>query len=90
MRRPGMVAVEAMWAGILGSVILDGHGFAPAFGMIALALPVPAAWAALAWTGRWQPEPGWIDRFGRTLGVWWYLLVAFYLAGVAIFEAFAH
>ena len=89
MRQQGMVAVEAMCAGILGSVILDGHSFAPAFGTIALTLPVPATWTALAWTGRWQPEPGWIDRFGRALGVRWCLLVAFDLASVAIFDAFA-
>jgi len=89
VRQPGMVAVEAMWAGLLGSVILGGHGSAPALGILALAVPVPAAWAALAWTGRWQPEPGWIDRFGRALGVWWCQLVAFYLAGVATIHAFA-
>jgi hypothetical protein len=87
VRQPGMVGLQAMWAGLLGSVILDGHRFAPALGILALAVPVPAAWAALALTGRWSPEPGWIDRFGRALGVRWCLLVAFYLAGLAIFRA---
>ena len=30
---------------------------------------VSAVWATLAVTGRWQPEPSWVDRSGRALGV---------------------
>jgi hypothetical protein len=37
--------------------------------------PVPVAilgaWSALAICGRWSPEPSWIDRLGRILGVFW-------------------
>jgi hypothetical protein len=39
---------------------------------------LPAAilggWAAAAATGRLRPEPSWIDRFGRVLGVGWCLV----------------
>ena len=84
--QPGMVAVEAMWASLITSMILDGFDLAPVFGMLALSLPVPAAWSALALTGRWQPEPGWIDRFGRALGVRWCLLILLYLVAAAAFS----
>jgi len=30
---------------------------------------VIGAWLALALTGRWRPEPSWIDRLGRIVGV---------------------
>ncbi len=30
---------------------------------------IAPAWATLALAGRWRPEPGWIDRSGRVLGV---------------------
>jgi hypothetical protein len=32
---------------------------------------VVAAWMTLAMGGRWRPEAGWLDRFGRGLGVFW-------------------
>jgi hypothetical protein len=38
------------------------------------ALPVaavPLAWLSLIATRRWDPEPSWIDRLGRILGVLW-------------------
>jgi hypothetical protein len=39
---------------------------------------VAGVWLALWISGRWRPEPGWIDRFGRLLGGFWVLsLVAF-------------
>lgn len=89
VRQPGMAAVGAIWAGVFAGVIVDGYGLPVAIGILTLGLPVPAAWAVLAWTGRWKPEPGWIDRFGRWLGVRWCLLVGFYAAAVAIALAFA-
>jgi hypothetical protein len=82
VRQPGMAAVEAMWAGVFAGVVLDSYGLPAAFGILAIGLPVPAAWAALAWTGRWRPEPGWIDPIGRRIGVWWCILVGFY--GIAM------
>jgi hypothetical protein len=32
---------------------------------------VAATWLGLALARRWRPEPGWIDRLGRALGVLW-------------------
>lgn len=38
------------------------------------------AWITLALLGRWRPEPTWLDRFGRFIGISWILI-----AGVAAF-----
>jgi len=32
---------------------------------------VAGAWLLLALSGRWQSDPGWIDRLGRVLGCCW-------------------
>ena len=32
---------------------------------------VLACWATMALSGRWRPEPTWVDRLGRLLGVAW-------------------
>jgi hypothetical protein len=32
---------------------------------------VAVAWLTLALTGRWRPEPSWVDRWGRVLGCTW-------------------
>lgn len=37
---------------------------------------VAAVWLVLAVAGRWRPEPSWIDRSGRVLGVTWIVLAA--------------
>jgi hypothetical protein len=31
-------------------------------------------WSILVLSGRWHPEPGWIDRVGRALGMFWILI----------------
>lgn len=31
--------------------------------------PIAIGWATLALAGQWRPEPGWIDRSGRALGI---------------------
>ena len=38
---------------------------------------VAAAWLGLALSRRWRPEPGWIDRVGRLIGVLWLLTLYF-------------
>ena len=38
-----------------------------------LAVAVAAAWVLLLFDDRWKPEPSWIDRAGRCLGVYWLL-----------------
>jgi hypothetical protein len=35
---------------------------------------VAAAWSVLACGGLWESEPGWIDRAGRVIGVYWILI----------------
>jgi hypothetical protein len=35
---------------------------------------IAAAWLSLALAGCWRPEPGWIDRTGRLLGICWIAL----------------
>jgi hypothetical protein len=32
---------------------------------------VPIAWTVLALRGSWKPEPHWLDRLGRAVGVAW-------------------
>jgi hypothetical protein len=46
------------------------------------AVPVAAAWGLLAASGRWRPEPTWIDRAGRALGAWLILVVLLTSSGV--------
>src|SRR5262249_20666667 len=36
-----------------------------------IGIAVAGAWLALAASGRWRPEPTWIDRLGRALGLTW-------------------
>jgi hypothetical protein len=38
-------------------------------------LAVAAAWLLLALGRRWQPEPAWIDRAGRIVGVYWIVMI---------------
>jgi hypothetical protein len=34
---------------------------------------VAVTWLGLLLSRRWRPEPGWIDRFGRLIGILWLL-----------------
>ena len=36
---------------------------------------VAVAWVVLAVSGRWRPDPGWIDRLGRSVGFAWLALL---------------
>lgn len=38
-------------------------------------LAVAVAWMMLALSGRWEPDPGWLDRTGRLVGVGWIVLM---------------
>jgi hypothetical protein len=40
-------------------------------------LAVTVAWTGLALSGRWQPEPNWLDRAGRLIGLAWVVLMVF-------------
>ena len=35
---------------------------------------VAVSWLTLALTGRWRPEPTWVDRWGRVLGCTWIVI----------------
>ena len=35
---------------------------------------VIGAWLGLYLAGKWRPEPSWIDRMGRALGLYWIIL----------------
>ena len=71
--QPGMVAFWAValtetWAFVF-SLCVTGAGWLVMGGACVF---MPAAWLALKRSGRWSPEPSWIDRFGRVLGVCWW------------------
>jgi hypothetical protein len=53
----------------LSRVILDATA-SPVIGY-----GVAAVWASLALARRWRPEPGWIDRAGRVVGLLWIVLI---------------
>jgi hypothetical protein len=38
---------------------------------VPLAAAVAAIWSLLIFEQRWRPEPSWIDRAGRCLGIYW-------------------
>jgi hypothetical protein len=40
------------------------------------------AWFALFLARRWRPEPSWIDRMGRALGLYWIIL----LVGMLLYQ----
>jgi hypothetical protein len=40
---------------------------------------VATAWLVLALSGRWQPEPSWIDRSGRVMGAAWIIVYTIYI-----------
>jgi predicted transporter len=35
------------------------------------AATVVATWSMMALDRRWRPEPSWIDRTGRLIGIYW-------------------
>ena len=78
IRQPGFAACAAPVAfflvslplvlfapsGLAGEVISNG-------GQVLSAVAAPLAWVSLVATRRWDPEPSWVDRFGRILGALW-------------------
>jgi hypothetical protein len=45
--------------------------FIAGFASILAAAMIAGGWIAMAVGGRWRPEPTWLDRLGRLLGVSW-------------------
>ena len=88
-RRPGYVACGAVLVSlVLGMVLVEP--LTSALGLVrqrqyvweemelALAaqagVGVATGWLVLALAGMWRPEPHWIDRAGRVVGVLWIAL----------------
>jgi hypothetical protein len=87
-RQPGLVAslavatalgFMAMVTGVallgIGRNILGG--FPEMLLLLALfffGVAVLASWVTLVAGRRWRPEPSWVDRLGRALGIFWILL----------------
>lgn len=84
-RQPGFVAcavatvamaIEAVW---IGALLAMGSRFihiSTIFVSYAQQVSFAAAggWIALAVSGRWRTEPGWIDRTGCIIGMLWILV----------------
>jgi hypothetical protein len=47
------------------------------------ATAVAGAWLILLLAGWWRPEPSWIDRLGRVLGLGW-IVLSLSLAGAPL------
>jgi hypothetical protein len=45
-------------------------------------LAIPVAWSIVVVRGRWRTETGWIDAFGKAIGVCW---LVFPWVGLALF-----
>jgi hypothetical protein len=78
IRQPGFAACAAPVAVVLAALPLafvtpsELAGQVIEIGGQALAVAAaPLAWLSLIATRRWNPEPSWIDRLGRILGVLW-------------------
>ena len=70
----------------------DDIGLAQLFAAIVLSSSVVASgfviltWLGLAISRNWRPEPGWIDRFGRVLGVFWLVMFGLGIWAVMTFR----
>jgi hypothetical protein len=51
----------------LPDLFVDLAIFVPVF----VGLAVLASWMTLVLGRRWRPDPGWVDRLGRAVGVFW-------------------
>ena len=72
--QPGVWACVAPLVALL-SLPAMGRYFALEFSPLILPTAVAAAWLTLALCGRWRPEPSWVDRAGRGLGLGWLVLL---------------
>lgn len=90
----GMAALGMTVAGFLTFLVLTIPGNWHGAPMLLLrlipmtsymsAVPVAATWGFLAATGRWRPQPTWIDKLGRSLG-FWLISVVLLTSGGALF-----
>jgi len=52
------------------------------FGSLLVGSFVLSSWVTMAVCGRWRPEPTWLDRLGRFLGVLWIAIASVYGFGI--------
>ena len=52
-------------------VLLSYHQEFTVLGSVLAGFAVVVAWATMILVGRWRPEPTWLDRLGRLVGVAW-------------------
>jgi hypothetical protein len=78
MDQPGFAGCAAVAAVVLVAIPLSllapsgaGQLFIESAAQILLPGAVPLAWVWMIARSRWNPEPNWIDRLGRILGVLW-------------------
>ncbi len=86
IHQPGFAACAAPFAFYLAALplaLLVSYGPARQAieigGQVLLAAAAPLAWVYLIATRRWGPEPSWIDRLGRFLGVLWMVCLPVHL-----------
>lgn len=78
--QPGMVAswaAASAFALRLLTLIVGGEAVVGVPVQLVVRLAVPLAWGTLKAARRWRPEPSWLDRLGRTLGVCWWVVTWF-------------
>ncbi|MDR3639463.1 MAG: hypothetical protein P4L84_37025 [Isosphaeraceae bacterium] len=74
--QPGMMACTIISTLIPMLAVVTGRRSAPVFWLL-MSASVASAWLA-AWSfGRLRPEPGWIDRLGRVIGICWIVFAGY-------------
>jgi hypothetical protein len=56
----------------IATIYNSAYFAASAFGM---STSVAAVWLLLVASGRWRPEPSWLDRLGRAVGAYWIAMI---------------
>jgi len=89
--QPGMVAFWAVAFHVALEIVFltasDNHGPTLWPTMVLGCCVLPIAWGAMKLTGRWRPEPSWIDRLGRVLGVCWWCAICVETVMLAVIVA---
>jgi hypothetical protein len=71
------VAIGIVWAALYGST---GSPLAmelvPILNFYRMIFTLGGAWLAMILCRRWRPEPCWIDRCGRIVGICWFVMTA--------------
>jgi hypothetical protein len=84
--QPGFMVCALPLAVVVGALPLSLFAFSgltayviETAGLVLVVGAAPVSWVVLKLTHRWRPEPGWIDRTGRVLGVLWMVVMPAHL-----------